>query len=229
MAICSRLVVALILGTLLWATSSAGAADNSTAACPAGSKRAVIGGKVKCLRAGQACSARYQAAYKKHGFTCVGGHLRKRKTTPPPTPEPPPTPTPPPAPPAPPAQPGHYHGTTSQLETFDLDVTSTGTAVTNIVTGQINEGCNPAGVTLSGGNFRIAGPVPLTSDGTFTIDGDYTSRVGDNPSTGHLTLIGHFSGATATGTLEDTTRFTDNGVAYSCGSGRQTWTATRTG
>src|SRR5437763_5241803 len=73
-----------------------------TAGCPPGSKRAVIGGKVKCLRAGQKCAARYRAAYKRYGFTCVSGHLRRRSVSPPPppTPSPPPPPAPPPAPPA---------------------------------------------------------------------------------------------------------------------------------
>jgi hypothetical protein len=218
MATSTRLLFVLILGALVCAAATATAADSSPDACRAGTKRAVIGGKVKCLRAGQVCRARYQASYKKYGFTCVKGLLRKR--TAPPTPKPP-APTP--------AQPGHYHGTTSQLEVIDFDVTSSGTTVTNISTGQINEGCTPAG-SLGGGNVRSGGAViPIAADGTFKLDYDYTGTVGGSPSTGHLTLIGHFTGATATGTLEDKTSFTYNGVAYSCGSGQQTWTASRTG
>jgi hypothetical protein len=217
----TRLLLALIVGALVCAASTATAADSFPDACRAGTKRAVIGGKVKCLRAGQVCRARYQVSYKKVGFTCVKGHLRKRAA--------PPAPQPPAPPPAPPAQPGHYHGTTSQLEVIDFDVTSSGTTVTNISTGQINEGCTPAG-SLGGGNFRSGGvAIPIAVDGTFKIDGDYTGTVGGSPSTGHLTLIGHFTGATASGTLEDKTSFTYNGVAYSCGSGQQTWTASRTG
>jgi hypothetical protein len=228
MAICSRVVVVAILGALLWAASTAGAAGTATVACPAGSKRAVIGGKVKCLRAGQACSARYQAAYRKHGFTCVGGHLRKRATAPPPTPEPP-APPPPPPPPPPPAQPGHYQGQTSQLEVFSFDVTSSGTSVTNIVTGQINEGCTPPG-HLYGGNYKSgSGLIPISADGSFKLDFNYTGSVGSSPSTGRFTITGHFSGATATGTLSDSTNFTYNGVAYACGSGLQTWNVSRTG
>jgi hypothetical protein len=203
----------MMLAVLLWTVSTAGATTDSSAACRVGTKRAIIGGKVKCLRAGQSCTARYQTAYKRYGFTCVKGHLRKRAA-------------PPPAPP--PAQPGHYHGTTSQLEVIDFDVTSTGTTVTNISTGQINEGCTP-GASLSGGNLRFGSAVfAIAADGTFKIDTDYTSTVGGSPSKGHLTLIGHFTGATATGTLEDKTSFTYNDVAYSCGSGQQSWTASRT-
>jgi hypothetical protein len=211
----TRLLLALILGALVCAVSTATAADSSADACRAGTKRAVIGGKVKCLRAGQACRDRYQASYKKYGFMCVKGLLRKRTA-------------PPPAPP-PPAQPGHYHGTTSQLEVIDFDVTSSGTTVTNISTGQINEGCTPH-ASLSGGNVNFGSALfPIAADGTFKIDGDYTGTVGGSPSAGHLTLIGHLTGATASGTLEDKTSFTYNGVAYSCGSGQQTWTASRTG
>src|SRR5436190_17179965 len=115
-----RLLVPLILAALVCAAATTGTAGtSSTSACRAGTKRAVIGGKVKCLKAGQSCSARYQAAYKRYGFSCVSGHLRKRTTTPPPQPQPPPTPPPTP-PPAPPAQAGHYHGIDSQNEVIDF-------------------------------------------------------------------------------------------------------------
>ena len=53
----------------------------SLGASPNACKPAVIGGKHKCLRVGQVCKARYQAAYKKYGFTCVNGRLRKSRTT----------------------------------------------------------------------------------------------------------------------------------------------------
>src|SRR3954452_4703989 len=127
MRIGRRLLFTLLLGALVCVASTASAANSSPDACRAGTKRAVIGGKVKCLKAGQACQARYQSAYKRVGLTCVNGRLRKRPATPPPPPAPPPTPPPPPAPPA---QAGHYHGTTSQLETIDFDVNSDGTRVT---------------------------------------------------------------------------------------------------
>ena len=81
-----RIVVSLLgpvmLAVLLWTVSSAGATTDSSAACRVGTKRAIIGGKVKCLRAGQSCTARYQTAYKRYGFTCVKGHLRKRAAPP---------------------------------------------------------------------------------------------------------------------------------------------------
>ena len=48
-----------------------------------------------CLRAGTACKATYNSIYKKHGFTCIAGHLRKTPTAKPPAP----TPVPPYSPP----------------------------------------------------------------------------------------------------------------------------------
>ena len=192
------------------------------AGCPAGSKRAVLGGKVKCLRAGQKCVARYRAAYKKHGFTCVNGRLRKRSIAPPP----PSPPLPPPPPPAPPATPGHYKGTTSQNEVIEFDVSADGTHVVGLLTGQINEGCTPP-AHLFGGNLHD-GNATIAADGTFKFDFDYTSNVGGDPSKGHFTLTGKFSGGSWTGTLEDKVSFTHEGTSYSCGSGSQTWTASKT-
>jgi hypothetical protein len=221
------MVVATAVTAVAAATVDVAAPDAGSVTCRSGSKRAIIGGKVKCLRVGQACSARYQAAYRRYGFTCVSGHLRKRTVKPPAPPAPPPPPPAPPAPPPPPAQAGHYKGTTSQLEVLEFDVDASGTVVRNFSTGQINEGCTPAG-SLSGGNFT-GGATPIAADGSFLLDFDYTGSVSGNPSTGHFTMRGQFSGSTATGTLEKTTKFTYNGVQYSCGSGRQTWTVTRTG
>jgi hypothetical protein len=217
-----RLLVPLILAALVCAAATTGTAGNSSAsACRAGTKRAVIGGKVKCLKVGQSCSARYQAAYKRYGFTCVFGHLRKRATAPPPQPPAPPTP-PPPA--APPAQPGHYHGTDSQLEVIDFDVRSDGRAVTSLTTGQINQGCTPPGHIYGGGVSKAS--APISTDGTFTVDFAYNGTFSDGtPYNGHFNLTGHFGAGTATGTLSDSLNFT----GYSCGSGVQTWTATRTG
>lgn len=222
------IVVAIALSALVVQASGASAArDHSAATCPAGSKRAVIGGKVQCLRAGQKCKSRYQAAYKRAGFTCTNGRLRKRVSAPPPT-QPPPAPPPAPQPPpAPPAQPGHYHGLTSQLTTVDLDVSADGLSATNISTGQVNQGCTPPG-HISGGGITGFGR-PIASDGTFLINVSFQGMFSDGtPYTGTLNMTGRFSGSSVSGTLAATLNFTDNGTAYSCGSGQQTWTATRT-
>jgi hypothetical protein len=221
-----RLLVPLILAALVCAAATTGTAGtSSTSACRAGTKRAVIGGKVKCLKAGQSCSARYQAAYRKYGFTCVSGHLRKRKTTP--APQPPPPPAPPPQPPAPLWQPGHYHGLDSQNEVVDFDADAQ--AATNISTGQINQGCTPGGVTISGGGFD-RDSTTIAGDGTFIVDFDFQGKFSDGtPYSGHLNFTGHLSGATASGTLSATLNFTSAGTGYRCGSGVQNWTAARTG
>jgi hypothetical protein len=226
-----RFVFALVTAAIVVgaATAVASATVNlagpraDRAGCPAGSKRAVIGGKVKCLRVGQKCAARYRAKYKRYGFICVSGHLRKRPAAP--APQPTPTPPPAPPPPAPPAQPGHYKGTTSQLEIIEFDVTADGTRVVALLTGQINEGCNPP-AHLYGGNLHD-GTASIATDGSFKIDFDYTSTVGGDTSKGHFTLTGKFSGTGFTGTLQDNVSFTHEGTASSCGSGLQTWTAAK--
>ena len=224
-------VAALAMSALAAAASgalAAGDAAHRTDACPAGSKRAVIGGKVKCLRAGQRCKPRYQAVYRRAGFTCANGRLHKRAAAPPPVQPPPTEPPPTQPPPAPPAQPGHYHGLTSQLTTVDLDVSADGRGATNISTGQINQGCTPP-AHISGGGIQGASR-PIANDGTFVVNFDFQGSFSDGtPYSGNLNMTGHFSGSSVSGTLAATLNFTDNGTAYACGSGQQTWTAMRTG
>jgi hypothetical protein len=53
--------------------------------------------------------------------------------------------------------------------------------------------------------------------------------LGDTPLTEDLTIRGHMNGQAGIGSLELKTTFVANGVAYSCGSGLQTWTVTRVG
>lgn len=46
--------------------------------CGRGYVHAIIGGAHKCLRAGQFCGARFERQYRRYGFTCRSGHLRRR-------------------------------------------------------------------------------------------------------------------------------------------------------
>src|SRR5262249_4210227 len=62
---------------------------DATAACAKGAVAARVGGKTVCLRVGAACKAAYNSIYKKHGFTCVAGHMRKTPAAKPPAPAPP--------------------------------------------------------------------------------------------------------------------------------------------
>ena len=50
--------------------SSAGGATG-TKSCPGGDTSGVIGGKSKCLHAGQECSEKHAADYVQYGFTCA--------------------------------------------------------------------------------------------------------------------------------------------------------------
>ena len=54
------------------------------AKCARGSVPARIGGKRVCLRAGQRCKKRYERQYRRHGFHCQAGRLRRRHKPPPP-------------------------------------------------------------------------------------------------------------------------------------------------
>lgn len=191
-------------------------------ACKTGAVSATIGGHHVCLAAGKKCKARYERIYRKKGFHCASGRLRNVKpSTPPP---PPPLPPPPP-----PAQAGHYKGTSSQLTDFEFDVTPDGSAVTRLVTGQINESCT-GGATLYGGNLDSGtATIPIDPGGSFKLDVTFASTVGSDPSMDRVVITGNFSGATATGTLLVTTSFTDQGTAYSCTSNPQTWKATLVG
>ena len=77
------------------AGTSQSRAVRSAAACNRGSVAVRIGGKRVCLHAGLHCKKRYERQYKKHGFHCQAGRLRKvRKhhNPPPPPPQPPPVP-----------------------------------------------------------------------------------------------------------------------------------------
>jgi plastocyanin len=90
------LVALVVLGAVAASTAlGQNARPDSTAACAKGAVAARIGGKSVCLRAGTACKATYKSIYKKHGFTCVAGHLRKTPTAKPPAPTPAPPYTPP--------------------------------------------------------------------------------------------------------------------------------------
>jgi Raf kinase inhibitor-like YbhB/YbcL family protein len=89
------LVVCLVGAVSATATTTTPGAVRATTACAKGSVAARIGGKTVCLRVGSACKAAHNRVYKKHGFTCVAGRLRR-------TPKPStPTPTPTPAEPSP--------------------------------------------------------------------------------------------------------------------------------
>ncbi len=94
-------LVALVVLVVVAASTALGrnARPDTNAACAKGAVAARVGGKSVCLRAGTACIAKYNSIYKKHGFTCISGHLRKTPTAKPPAPTPTPTPVPPYSPP----------------------------------------------------------------------------------------------------------------------------------
>jgi hypothetical protein len=109
------LVVPVALGVLVAVGTSTALARNArpeaTAACAKKTVAARIGGKIVCLRVGMTCKAASNGTYKKHGFVCVAGHLRKTPTTTPPAPAP--------APYSPPTGPVGTANTTVTVDLWD--------------------------------------------------------------------------------------------------------------
>jgi hypothetical protein len=222
-------LIVVLSGTLAAAaltTTAIGASRPASvaASCKAGFKPAIIGGQFTCLHVGLRCKGRYEKAYRKYRFTCAYGHLHRWSPPPPPV-----EPVPPQPPPAPPALPGHYKGLTSQNETFEFDVTAGGQAFKGLKTGQINEGCTPP-AHIYGNYFDWPDySVPIQTGGAFAINVPFGSSVGVYPSVNRIIIDGQMTGTVGVGSIQLTTYFTANGVPYECGSGRQTWTVTRTG
>lgn len=109
-----RLLVLVALVSLVAVAASTALARNGlpdkNLTCANGGVAAKIGGKSVCLHGGKSCKAKYNNIYKKHGFTCTAGHLRKTAKPPAPTPEPPYTP---------PSGPVGTANTTVTVEMFD--------------------------------------------------------------------------------------------------------------
>lgn len=162
------------------------------------------------------------------GALICGGLAYLLTPEPPPAPKPAPPPPPPPPPPPAAAVPGHYSGTTADNELWAFDIGADGLSLTNLQTGQINESCNPSDITLSGGNLSFPGPFLVASDGSFTINATVGGTISGNPVTGTVTITGKASGGTASGTYREDDSFTYNDTAYSCTTGDQTWTASKT-
>ena len=177
-----------------------------------------------------AISDKFQA-FVTHGsgksFSVLGRSrvVRVAWKSPPPPPAPPPPPTP--APPPPPATPGHYQGRSSFNEIFNFDVSADGKSLVNLQTGQINESCTPP-ANISGGNLTAPGPFPIAADGSVSITGTLPITINNTTGSRKVTITGRFSGATATGTIRTDTTFTLDGTGYTCTSGDQTWTASKT-
>ena len=118
-----RLVVLAVLAALVAVVASTAfgrdARPIATAACAKGAVAARIGGKAVCLHARMACKAASNRIYKRHGFTCVAGHLRKAPAAKPKPKPPAPTPTPTPEPPYTP--PTGTVGTANTTVTVELE------------------------------------------------------------------------------------------------------------
>ncbi|HEY7019008.1 MAG TPA: hypothetical protein VH297_11120 [Gaiellaceae bacterium] len=68
------LATAVVAGGGIASTASPASQSRPAAAaktCSRGYKHAVIGGKQKCLRAGEFCTHRYDRQYRRYGYRCI--------------------------------------------------------------------------------------------------------------------------------------------------------------
>src|SRR5262245_54765979 len=71
---CCVATIVLLAGE---ASSGSSAAPRLRARCATGAVPAVVAGKRVCLKAGQRCSPRREAVYRRYGFTCASGRLAR--------------------------------------------------------------------------------------------------------------------------------------------------------
>lgn len=224
-------VVAGVALVSLGLSAPASSGPSSVAgSCVSGSTPAIVGGNFRCLRVGAQCSARSQEVYRRYGYRCVNGRLRKYvKSRPAPTTTvvvttqaPPPTPL---------YQTGHYVGTTSQYQPISFDVIRG--QIQNGKSGDINASCNPGFSTY--GNTLDLTWWTIDADGSVNASWSWTSTMsitgGPNagssfPEQGTTTFSAHIQGATAAGTIRKDFSFDAFSVGYVCSSGLVTWTAT---
>jgi hypothetical protein len=71
-------IVLCVVGLALVIFGSSGRATTATATCSKRAVKAVIAGKGVCLKAGRRCVRKYDAQYRRYGFQCHSGRLRRR-------------------------------------------------------------------------------------------------------------------------------------------------------
>ena len=124
--------------------------------------------------------------------------------------------------------PGHYVGKTADNEAWAFDVSADGLSSANLQTGQMNESCNPPNYYLYGGQLSFKGPFAIARDGSFTINTTLSDTVGSSAATDIVAITGRTADGVANGTYRKDTSYSTNGIGYSCSTGNQTWTASRT-
>jgi hypothetical protein len=140
----------------------------------------------------------------------------------------PPLAPPPPPPPPSAATPGHFAGTIGNAQSpIAFDIGPDALSLRNLVTGEIDESCDPATYTFWFTGIHGPGPYPVAADGSF----NHTSSGGDPSSTTYvIKFSGRVTGGTASGILHvESSYLMTDGNRLNCSSGDQPWTATKTG
>ena len=105
-------------------------------------------------------------------------------------------------------------------------MTPTGDGITGFEIHTVNESCDPGGAFYGGSG--ITGTIPIASNGTFSVNltGPFTLSDGTIVND-TFTLHGSFSGPTAIGSFKESDSFSSEGTPFSCNSGDQTFTLTK--
>ena len=114
----------------------------------------------------------------------------------------------------------------ADTEIFNFDIGPDGLTLTNLHTGQINEGCTPPDYYIYGGQLTYNGPFPVGSDGSFEIKDAFVTTIGGVATNETVDITGHVANGIAAGTLHVENSFYYYGQ-YDC-TDTQSWTASKT-
>ena len=125
--------------------------------------------------------------------------------------------------PGPYAKPGHYSGTTSQLEKVEFTVSPDGRRVTG-GTWWYNLSCDPPDRVSPHENYYVVDPLQLKANGSWSATEDDIDKSPEKKITLVSSLKITKSGS-ASGTFKVTSSFTQDQTVFTCWSNEQTWTA----
>src|SRR5262249_37384080 len=124
------------------------------------------------------------------------------------------------------AQPGSYSGqilNSLYYYLVSLYVSSDGTQVQDVTLANTTLSCSLGG-TL--GDHIASGEATIAANGSFSATATQTGIVGHSAAKFTYTVSGQFSGTNVAGSVREDVTYS-NGIAYSCTTGTQTWSAKR--
>jgi hypothetical protein len=123
----------------------------------------------------------------------------------------------------PPPSTGSYSGSTSQSRQIALYVSADGSHVQDVRIPVVDIGCAP---TRSFYDQLAIASITIGTDGSFAATTTQTGVLAGATAHFTYTITGRFAGTSVSGGWREDIAY-DNGIAYSCTSNNQTWTASR--